>query len=944
MRVFFSVMFVIILLLPPLAGHVDLQPTTAAVDTPPAAPRWEPQALNNPEYYDAWQHYLKRWATRLPLLVKAKRWLDYRVFAMTDVEGIHVGNNGWLYDDASVTAYRKNGCGRQPYVRQLITVLQTASDLARTSGRKFIVSVVPDKSTIYPEFMNRMPRQADCDQSLYDIWSEEQTRGPLDCYVSLEPSMQAAKQNGALLFSKTGSSWTPAGAEIASRTLLDALFTNGSMPPPEEDLASRLLGYTPDNNTEKTGQENRKHLSSVLVYGSAEAGQLLPHLAHGFDRVDLIVSDTLPSHDHHENIADYEAVVLMIPESRLADVRIDMDRWCTMLSADTLAGAENSIPLGTIQARQQISIDAAAGGLAIKSLGPHSYFQLPALPGSRGHTLRILKLEMETTHADQLTWVDNSEPPVFGSRAVRPGDTRHYIPLPRRPSVRLEINPGRQTGIFRLWRAVILEFDLADGIHPAATRAHAAPVDQAARPAAEIISEQPSEASREAPTTAPQTQSSPAVALHDFQEGRIFQRTGQAADIVVSGTYSGPVKTVEARVVRAGSNDIIVPWTVIDQTPKDGIFMGILPEVPQGGWYRVAVRVGNRPEILDRGEARWGVGMLVACIGQSNMEEWFHSGSNLKPHSLAGLHRNGRWRNEALTGNGAVSFANRLIGKLGIPVGILDYAVNGSGLRKEADWGTGYWADQSEKSIYRRFIRGVTDAGGAVEYVIWMQGEADAARGTITEHQYRATLTAFVEQQVRADIVNGSRLPHLPFLILGMPRRPIGRDGPHQAVRVAQRTVTEEVPDCYQAAVTMDLKNLGRQHLAPEAYTTLGLRAAQTVLFLLGEAPYYRGPSVAGAQKVDDHRVDIRLLHRGGNDFGPEVGITGWQVLGSAGPVPIAEVLRMDSRTIRIRLAEAVQGPLKLRYLYGAMPDAERPVHDNSAMELPLEPFEDIVR
>lgn len=943
MRAFLSVLFVIFLLLPPLMGSVELQDTMTAVTPPTAAPRWQTRALNDPEYLAAWQHYLKRWATHLPPLVTAKRWLDYRVFAMTDVAGIHVGRDGWLYDDASVESHRKNDCTRQPSVRQLITGLQTASHLARKSGRKFIVSVIPEKSTMYPEFMDSMPRRTDCGKSLYDIWTEEQARSPLECFVSLERPMKAAKKNGVPMYSKTGSSWTPAGAEIASQTLLDAIFTSGPMPP-EEDLGSRLLRYRTDSDTEKERQENRRHLASVLVYGSAEAGRLLPHLARGFDRVDLIVSDSLPSYDHHENIADYEAIVLMVSESRLVNARIDMDRWCAMLSADTLAGTEKSIPLGTIRARQQISIDAAAGDLAIKSLGPHSYFELPALPGSQGHTLRILKLEMETTHADQLTWMDNSEPPVSGSRAVRPGDRRHYIPLPGSPSVRLQINPGRQTGIFHLSRAVILEFDLADGIHPAGTRVRETPVDQAVRPAEGIISAQPTKTDREPPTTVPQAPSPPAIALHDFQEGCIFQRTGQAADIVVSGTYSGPVKTVDARVARAGNNVNVVPWTVIDRSPKDGIFMGILPEVPQGGWYRIAVRVGNQPEIQDRGQARWGVGILVACIGQSNMEEWFHSGSDRKPHSLAGLHANGRWQTDVLTGDGVISFANRLIGKLGIPVGILNYAVNGSGLRKEADWGTGYWADLSEKSLYRRFIRGVADAGGALEYVLWMQGEADAARGTITEQQYRATLTAFIEQQVRADIVNGSRLPHLPFLILGMPRRPIGKDGPHQAVRVAQRAVTEEIPDCYQAAVSMDLKNLGRQHLAPEAYTTLGLRAAQTVLYLLGEATYYRGPSVAGAQKVDDHRIDIRLLHRGGNDFTPEIGITGWQVLGSSGPIALAEVLRMDSQTIRIRLAEPGQGPLKLRYLYGARPDAHRPVHDNSPMELPLEPYEEVVR
>jgi hypothetical protein len=39
-------------------------------------------------------------------------------------------------------------------------------------------------------------------------------------------------------------------------------------------------------------------------------------------------------------------------------------------------------------------------------------------------------------------------------------------------------------------------------------------------------------------------------------------------------------------------------------------------------------------------------------------------------------------------------------------------------------------------------------------------------------------------------------------------------------------------------------------------------------------------------------------------------------------------------------MSEAFNGPITIRYLSGAMPDANRAVHDNSPMELPLEPAE----
>ena len=95
----------------------------------------------------------------------------------------------------------------------------------------------------------------------------------------------------------------------------------------------------------------------------------------------------------------------------------------------------------------------------------------------------------------------------------------------------------------------------------------------------------------------------------------------------------------------------------------------------------------------------------------------------------------------------------------------------------------------------------------------------------------------------------------------------MGKDAPHQAIRMAQYKVTEALQECYLSATSIDLENMGRQHLSPSAYTTLGLRVAQTVLYLLGEESYYRGPSVFGATLVDDTTIDVRISHRGGLRF-----------------------------------------------------------------------------
>jgi hypothetical protein len=78
---------------------------------------------------------------------------------------------------------------------------------------------------------------------------------------------------------------------------------------------------------------------------------------------------------------------------------------------------------------------------------------------------------------------------------------------------------------------------------------------------------------------------------------------------------------VEARVLQHGTNTAVVDWTRIDSTPGGGTFSGNLT-VPQGGWYNIEVQaLDSAGSVIgsSRGTNKWGVGMIILCIGQSNM-------------------------------------------------------------------------------------------------------------------------------------------------------------------------------------------------------------------------------------------------------------------------------------------------------------------------------------
>jgi hypothetical protein len=88
-----------------------------------------------------------------------------------------------------------------------------------------------------------------------------------------------------------------------------------------------------------------------------------------------------------------------------------------------------------------------------------------------------------------------------------------------------------------------------------------------------------------------------------------------------------------------------------------------------------------------------------------------------------------------------------------------------------------------------------------------------------------------------------------------------------------------------------------------------------------------------------DRTIRVDIDHRGGTDFSPWNNITGFDVLGGGRLLALAGVMRENGSTIRIELEERAPGPVHVRYLYGAHPNTDNAVRDNTDLRLPLEPF-----
>lgn len=443
-----------------------------------------------------------------------------------------------------------------------------------------------------------------------------------------------------------------------------------------------------------------------------------------------------------------------------------------------------------------------------------------------------------------------------------------------------------------------------------------------------------------------EVRSANAITLTDVTDGEILQRNSGVASRTVSGTYSGSPTNIEYRLVDHGTDTAVTghDWQTLEASPTGDTFSASVTGIPAGGWYNVDVRFSNDTGTVANGANRLGVGIRVAIIGQSNGSNWFDEGANpgATANDVLRMFNASGWATIGANADGAKSFGNSLITGLttAIPVALLDYAVSATALRSEADSGAGYWLDATANEPYDLFTDGaVTDLGGECEFVVWIQGERDARSDLVTEAEYESSLTTFISN-VRSDLTNRSGQTNLPFIISRLGRGTVAGDDDDdfQAIRNAQRSVADTVADVYFIEA-YDLDIPDGTHYSNAAYITHGQRAAQAPLDILGEETYHQGPAISSWSRSGTS-VTVNLTHRGGTDFTPTTGITGFRFTDGGTPITINSAVRTNATTITLTLASTPSGAEQLDYAYGANPTISSVVVDNSALTLPLENVE----
>lgn len=172
--------------------------------------------------------------------VRLRGWVGYRLVGFVDTGRVVSGEMGWLFYRSE---FHAGACLDEDMAARKLAEFAALTDLARAAGIDMIMSVAADKSTIYPEYLSRLARGywrcQEHDVPLLRRLIREQAPLLVD---HSEPILAAKAAHPEIpLYYTTDTHWTPYGAALGLRQLLEAAFPVASIPQPtlSDTMASR---------------------------------------------------------------------------------------------------------------------------------------------------------------------------------------------------------------------------------------------------------------------------------------------------------------------------------------------------------------------------------------------------------------------------------------------------------------------------------------------------------------------------------------------------------------------------------------------------------------------------------------------------------------------------------------------------------------------------------
>ena len=145
-------------------------------------------------------------------LVTANAALQTRLLCTSPAEDVIYGTDGWLYYAKTLDDYQNHATLTESEAQQLAQTVKSMQDYCESRGARFLFTIAPNKSSLYPEHMPARYLTEDADGSYERVLPYLEQEG-----VNYADLFSVFRAHANVLYYKTDSHWTNRGAVILPR-------------------------------------------------------------------------------------------------------------------------------------------------------------------------------------------------------------------------------------------------------------------------------------------------------------------------------------------------------------------------------------------------------------------------------------------------------------------------------------------------------------------------------------------------------------------------------------------------------------------------------------------------------------------------------------------------------------------------------------------------------
>lgn len=205
----------------PFAGMAVYRTDTTTENKNLAAfPKWVKDGGFNWEYCDELSAYFEDHFSLRQELVSADAMIQGRIFGVSNVDTVLVGEDGWLFYTDTENDYLRKNVMTKRQAFNTVNNLALLQQYVREHGADFLFTVAPNKNSLYAEYMPYYMNYKAGDVKNMDLLSPKLAEADIS-YADLFEAFQKQQE---VLYLKRDSHWNNKGAVLAYNTMLDCLL------------------------------------------------------------------------------------------------------------------------------------------------------------------------------------------------------------------------------------------------------------------------------------------------------------------------------------------------------------------------------------------------------------------------------------------------------------------------------------------------------------------------------------------------------------------------------------------------------------------------------------------------------------------------------------------------------------------------------------------------